>query len=66
MTPNGDTQEIEVPADEQTTLCLEAVHLATLNDLASRCEDVFGGPQDIEWAFANDTLYLLQSRPITR
>ena len=25
----------------------------------------FGCPQDIEWAIANNTLYLLQSRPIT-
>ncbi|MCU0623691.1 MAG: hypothetical protein MUF53_07485, partial [Gemmatimonadaceae bacterium] len=26
---------------------------------------VFGRPQDIEWAFEDDTLWLLQSRPIT-
>lgn len=25
----------------------------------------FGGPQDIEWAIVADTLYLLQSRPVT-
>ena len=26
----------------------------------------FGGPQDIEWAWAGDTCYLLQCRPITQ
>jgi len=33
--------------------------------LARRLEQHFGQPQDIEWAIADDTLYLLQSRPIT-
>ncbi len=33
--------------------------------LAARCEAHFGAPQDIEFAFENDQLFLLQSRPIT-
>lgn len=33
--------------------------------LARRCAAHFGRAQDIEWAFAGDTLYLLQSRPVT-
>jgi rifampicin phosphotransferase len=34
--------------------------------LARRVETAFGGvPQDIEWAFADDRLYLLQARPMT-
>ncbi|MGH8983171.1 MAG: PEP/pyruvate-binding domain-containing protein [Acidimicrobiia bacterium] len=34
--------------------------------LAGRVADVFGGPQDVEWAIADDgQLHLLQSRPIT-
>ena len=34
--------------------------------LARRAGSVFGGPQDIEWARAEDgTLWLLQSRPVT-
>lgn len=28
-------------------------------------ESLFGHPQDIEWCIANDTWYILQSRPIT-
>ncbi len=33
--------------------------------LARRCAAIFAAPQDIEWAIEGDTLYLLQSRPIT-
>ncbi len=40
-------------------------HVRTVADLARRCERFFGGPQDIEWAWADGELYLLQSRPIT-
>lgn len=37
-----------------------------LATLARRAGSVFGGPQDIEWARAEDgTLWLLQSRPVT-
>jgi len=34
-------------------------------DLARRAERHFDRPQDVEWAWADGTLYLLQSRPIT-
>jgi pyruvate,water dikinase len=34
-------------------------------DLARRAEALFGAPQDIEWAIADDTLFILQARPIT-
>ncbi len=33
--------------------------------LACRAEALFKFPQDVEWTIRNDTLYLLQSRPIT-
>lgn len=36
-----------------------------LYDLAVRLEQKLGGPQDIEWAIADQHLYILQSRPIT-
>ena len=37
----------------------------TLFKLGQRLEQYLGSPQDIEWAIAGGTLYLLQSRPIT-
>ena len=40
--------------------------LRQLRALAHRAERVFGGPQDVEWAFGPDgRLWLLQSRPVT-
>jgi pyruvate,water dikinase len=33
-------------------------------DLAERIAEHFGGPQEIEWAFEDQRLYVLQSRPI--
>jgi pyruvate,water dikinase len=40
--------------------------LAELARLAERCELVFGGARDLEWAFASDALHLLQCRAVTR
>lgn len=34
--------------------------------LGKKIESLFGTPQDIEWCFAGDVLYALQSRPITQ
>jgi phosphohistidine swiveling domain-containing protein len=40
--------------------------LAKLVDLSASVADVFGGPQDVEWAIGADGhVWLLQSRPIT-
>jgi signal-transduction protein with cAMP-binding, CBS, and nucleotidyltransferase domain len=40
--------------------------LAKLHELAAKCEDVYGPSRDIEWAFADGELYLLQCRAVTR
>ena len=34
-------------------------------DLSRRTETLFGSPQDVEWTFRGNTLFALQSRPIT-
>ncbi|WP_141246925.1 PEP/pyruvate-binding domain-containing protein [Halomonas salipaludis] len=39
--------------------------LAALADLVMRVEEARGGPQDLEWAFEGEHLFLLQARPIT-
>jgi pyruvate,water dikinase len=36
-----------------------------LSETCLKIEKIFGRPQDIEWAFCNDKLYILQSRDIT-
>jgi pyruvate,water dikinase len=45
---------------------LTSGRLHQLRALAHRAERVFGGPQDVEWAYdADGRLWLLQSRPVT-
>lgn len=36
-----------------------------LTDLAEKVESAFESPQDIEWAWADNTMWLVQTRPIT-
>jgi pyruvate,water dikinase len=63
--PNGGTFEEQVPAAQVNQLCLDDTQLAALGQLALQCEKVYGPRRDIEWAFQNGTLYLLQCRAIT-
>jgi pyruvate,water dikinase len=63
--PTGGTVEEDVPADRAEQLSLDDEQLAALNQLALRCEEVYGRARDIEWAFADGTLYLLQCRAVT-
>ena len=63
--PNGGTFEQQVPAAEVTQLCLDDAQLITLNELALQCEKAYGPRRDIEWAYQDGNLYLLQCRAIT-
>jgi pyruvate,water dikinase len=63
---DGGTVEEQLSAHEAERHCLSDDQLAELNDLAARCEGVYGAGRDIEWAFAGGRLYLLQCRPVTQ
>ena len=63
--PNGGTFEQPVPPAQVSQLCLDDAQLAALGELALRCEKVYGPRRDIEWAFQDDQLYLLQCRAVT-
>jgi phosphoenolpyruvate synthase/pyruvate phosphate dikinase len=63
---NGGTIEEEVSPELVEQLCLDDEQLAQLNELAEKCEQVYGPARDIEWAFADGQLYLLQCRAVTR
>ena len=53
-------------ADVHEGPTLRPRHLRRLARLAARVADVFGSPQDVEWALGTDgRLWLLQSRPVT-
>jgi pyruvate,water dikinase len=64
--PTGGTVEADVPPELVEQLCLDDSQLEALNDLALRCEEVYGPDRDIEWAVADGTVYLLQCRAVTR
>jgi len=55
----------EVPADKQLALCLAPSQVAEIAKLASTVEARHGEPVDIEWAYADGALFLLQARSIT-
>ena len=63
--PGAGTREREVPDRLARMLCLDDRQLAALHALTLRCDEVFGGSHDLEWAFAGERLYLLQRRPLT-
>ncbi len=45
---------------------LDKSQITRLVRLAAEVQSFFSSPQDIEWCFKDNKLYLLQSRPITR
>ena len=63
--PNGGTFEEQISAAQVSQLCLNDAELAALGALALQCEKVYGPRRDIEWAFQDGTLYLLQCRAVT-
>ncbi|MGL4419756.1 MAG: PEP/pyruvate-binding domain-containing protein, partial [Gemmataceae bacterium] len=57
--------QVPVPATEQDLACLTPKQLEKLVALGRQLEAHEGAPRDIEWAFAAEQLFLLQSRPLT-
>jgi pyruvate,water dikinase len=56
----------EVPLAKRSVSAMSDEHITQLAAIGRRVTAHYAEyPQDIEWALANDTLYLLQSRPIT-
>lgn len=43
---------------------LNGLQMVQLSQMAEKIEKINGNPRDIEWAYANGELYILQSRPI--
>jgi len=63
--PGGGTVEEKLAQELVEALCLDDANLQALNELAGRCEHVYGPGRDIEWALADGKIYLLQCRAIT-
>jgi pyruvate,water dikinase len=61
-----DTTRIQtLSAAQQAHPPLSEDEVARVFRLALQTEELFGSPQDVEWTFVGDDLYVLQSRPIT-
>jgi len=56
-------EEVDLPLRAVPSLSDKQVH--AVYELLTACEALYNYPLDIEFAFANETLYLLQVRPIT-
>ncbi|MCA1832025.1 MAG: PEP/pyruvate-binding domain-containing protein [Actinomycetota bacterium] len=64
--PEGGTIDQEVSSELVERSCLDDDMLRRLNELAGRCEQIYGNDRDVEWAFADGKLFLLQCRAMTR
>ena len=62
-TPGGGVRLVASETDQG--ICLTDTQVAELARLGARVAELFGSPQDIEWAYADGRLHLLQSRAIT-
>lgn len=59
------TVKIEVQANEQNISSLSEEQIKTICLEVEKIVNFYGRPQDIEWAIFKNTLYILQSRPVT-
>ncbi|XP_050396283.1 putative phosphoenolpyruvate synthase [Patella vulgata] len=62
---NGGIKEEGVETKYRAECCLTDEMILNLAQIAIMLEKYFGNSRDIEWAVKDDTVYLLQCRPIT-
>ncbi|TCM60695.1 pyruvate,water dikinase [Acinetobacter calcoaceticus] len=63
---HGQNQHLALDSAHQSRPSLSAAQAERVADMARLAEHHATFPQDIEWAFEGEQLYLLQSRPVTR
>ena len=56
---------VGIPEEKQTERKLSEEKAIELAKICIQIENHYGAPQDIEWALANEKIYILQSRPVT-
>jgi phosphoenolpyruvate synthase/pyruvate phosphate dikinase len=62
---DGGTKEQEIEPERQNKQAMTDEQILQLERLGREIERHFGRPQDIEWCLVDDTIYIVQSRPIT-
>jgi phosphohistidine swiveling domain-containing protein len=65
MDASGKVKLVDVPEELKNQASLTEKNILELSKLLDTLNPIMGGAQDIEFAFKNEKLYLLQSRPIT-
>lgn len=63
LAPGGGTEERRNYRREELTL--SEAQLGELTDLLCRIEELYDRPMDVEWAYADGRLHVLQARPVT-
>ncbi len=58
----ADPKKVILSSDEAKQAPFDTAQLA---ELATKVEQLFGTPQDIEWVWADNKIWLVQARPIT-
>ena len=71
MIPPSDSDDeasrlVSVPGYMRKKPCLNQNQIQAITYYALKAEQLFGSPQDFEWAICRDHVYALQSRPVTR
>lgn len=61
---DGHTEEQGLPDEFITRASLTDAQAQELAALGKRIEGFFGAPQDVEWAIANEEIFVLQARPV--
>ncbi len=61
----GKTIDSPVPPEKKNARTLDDEEIFKLVQFGGVLEDLYGIPQDIEWAIKNREIFILQSRPIT-
>jgi pyruvate,water dikinase len=59
-----DRRELPVPPERARAATLSDPQLAELTDLASTIEEHYGFNVDVEWAYQDEALYVLQARKV--
>jgi pyruvate,water dikinase len=62
---DGKNKRVEIKDDAQGRQKLSDTEIKDLAKICKKIEDHYSYPQDIEYAFEKDNLYIVQSRPIT-
>ncbi|HEV7683871.1 MAG TPA: phosphoenolpyruvate synthase [Pyrinomonadaceae bacterium] len=62
---DGGTKEQEIEAEWQNRPALTDEQILQLEHMGRKIEGHFSRPQDIEWCLVDDTVFIVQSRPIT-